>query len=272
MPAILLLPAVASVRRRLRAGLGVDPARRRERRPHVVAHRADGRSRRFRDRACRSSSRSARSCGTRPRPARRGTSPTSSRRSSCCWRSGPASSTPGPASIGLFFAAAVLARARRSPWPHRSSSPTWPIERSARRPDDPTVFGSTGRRPTVVLADPGRPPRVRRPRLAAGAARPVPARGYLIYDWLRFGSVTQNGYALIPGLLQEDQYRNGFFSIFNIPRKLYALFLTMPVQVERVPLGPVATARRPEHRAHLADSSSGRSRRADPTGSGSGPG
>jgi hypothetical protein len=55
------------------------------------------------------------------------------------------------------------------------------------------------------------------------------------YNYLRFGTPFENGYALIPGLLQEDQYRNGFFSVLNIPRKLYALFLTTPVEVAGFP-------------------------------------
>jgi hypothetical protein len=58
---------------------------------------------------------------------------------------------------------------------------------------------------------------------------------YFIYDDLHFGSPLQNGYALIPGLLDEDQYRNGFFSVVNIPRTLYALLLSGPVQVGDFP-------------------------------------
>ena len=63
----------------------------------------------------------------------------------------------------------------------------------------------------------------------------IPMIAYFIYNDLRFGSFTENGYALIPGLLQEDQYRHGFFSVVNIPRKLYALLLSGPVQVGEFP-------------------------------------
>ena len=70
-----------------------------------------------------------------------------------------------------------------------------------------------------------------------------PLAEYLIYDCLRFGSVTQNGYALIPGLLEEDQYRNGFFSIVNIPRKLYALFYDDARPGRGLPVDPVTAAR-----------------------------
>jgi hypothetical protein len=59
--------------------------------------------------------------------------------------------------------------------------------------------------------------------------------GYLIYNNTRFGSPFENGYALIPGLLDEAQYHDGFFSIVNIPRKLYALFLTTPAEVGEFP-------------------------------------
>lgn len=47
-----------------------------------------------------------------------------------------------------------------------------------------------------------------------------------LYNAARFGSVLEPGYALIPGLLQEDQYRNGFFSISNIVKKIHAMLLT----------------------------------------------
>ena len=47
-----------------------------------------------------------------------------------------------------------------------------------------------------------------------------------LYNAARFGSPLEPGYALIPGLLQEDQYRNGFFSISNVVKKIHAMFLT----------------------------------------------
>jgi hypothetical protein len=69
--------------------------------------------------------------------------------------------------------------------------------------------------------------------MAVGVA--VPLAAYLAYDQLRFGSPFENGYALIPGLLSESQYRYGFFSIHNIPRQLFAMFLNTPVQVGDFP-------------------------------------
>ncbi len=70
-------------------------------------------------------------------------------------------------------------------------------------------------------------------RLLAGVAMLVV--WYFIYDYLRFGTPFENGYALIPGLLEEEQYRHGFFSIAYIPHKLYALFLSGPVEAGEFP-------------------------------------
>jgi hypothetical protein len=58
---------------------------------------------------------------------------------------------------------------------------------------------------------------------------------YGAYDDARFGSPLQTGYMLIPGVMQEYQYRFGLFSYQNIPRNLYSLLLTVPVQVESFP-------------------------------------
>ncbi len=68
-----------------------------------------------------------------------------------------------------------------------------------------------------------------------GAAAALPLAFYLAYDVARFGSPFENGYALIPGLLAEQQYQYGFFSIHSIPRQMYAMFLNMPVQVADFP-------------------------------------
>lgn len=68
-----------------------------------------------------------------------------------------------------------------------------------------------------------------------GVALAVPMLFYLWYNWARFGSPFQTGYTLIPGLLQEHQYRFGFFSPHNIGRNLYALLLTSPRLVDKFP-------------------------------------
>ena len=136
--------------------------------------------------------------------------------------------------IGLFVGAAVLSRL-----PLILSAPfflAYVIDRSLRETDgDRRSFGSLlVERPKAWLTSPdvGRVIALGVP-LAGGVA--VFVVGYLIYDYLRFGSPFETGYALIPGLLEEDQYQDGFFSIVNIPRKLYALFLTAPVQVGDFP-------------------------------------
>jgi len=136
--------------------------------------------------------------------------------------------------IGLLFGAAVLSRL-----PLILAAPffaAYVLDRAMREETgDRTVFGTLlavrppawATRPDLRrVLDLGLP-------LAGGLA--VPVLGYLAYDYLRFGSFFQTGYALIPGLLDEDQYKDGFFSIVNIPRKLYALFLTAPVQVPDFP-------------------------------------
>ncbi|HEY9765231.1 MAG TPA: hypothetical protein V6C82_02665, partial [Chroococcales cyanobacterium] len=58
---------------------------------------------------------------------------------------------------------------------------------------------------------------------------------YLLYNFLRFGSFFNTGYSLIPGLMQEYQYRYGFLSLHSVGRNLYALFLKTPNFVENLP-------------------------------------
>jgi hypothetical protein len=139
-----------------------------------------------------------------------------------------------PGLIGLLFAGAVLSRLTLV-----LAAPffvAYLVDRSARRAtDDRTVFGSLD----VVRPPAWRLPPVWRPLLELGtvtfAAVVVALAGYLVYNQLRFGAPLENGYALIPGLLQEAQYQHGFFSVVNIPRKLYALLVSAPVQVADFP-------------------------------------
>jgi hypothetical protein len=69
--------------------------------------------------------------------------------------------------------------------------------------------------------------------LAAGLG--VPLLWYLAYDVLRFGSPFENGYALIPGLLQEPAFGNGVFSITNVPKQLQLFLLSLPQVVSDFP-------------------------------------
>ncbi|HEY9899257.1 MAG TPA: hypothetical protein V6D00_08760 [Pantanalinema sp.] len=69
--------------------------------------------------------------------------------------------------------------------------------------------------------------------LAVGLLLPLGA--YLLYNQVRFGSPLQTGHSLIPGLLDEHQYRHGFFSAQSIGRNLYAMLLKAPNLVDRFP-------------------------------------
>jgi hypothetical protein len=139
-----------------------------------------------------------------------------------------------PGLIGLLFGAAVLARL-----PLVLAAPfffAYLIDRTLREAnDDQTVFGALRPdRPKVLESRPdwGRVLALGEPMVLGLAVAVV---GYLMYNQLRFGTPFETGYPLIPGLLQEAQYKDGFFSIVNIPRKLYALFLSGPVQIEGFP-------------------------------------
>jgi hypothetical protein len=139
-----------------------------------------------------------------------------------------------PGLIGLLFGATVLARL-----PMIVAAPffvAYLIDRTIRETtDDRTVFGALRPdRPKVLEA---RPDRARllalgEPMLLGLAVAVV---GYLMYNQLRFGTPFETGYMLIPGLTEEPQYKDGQFSIVNIPRTLYALFLSGPVQIESFP-------------------------------------
>jgi hypothetical protein len=136
--------------------------------------------------------------------------------------------------IGLLFGAAVLARL-----PLVLAAPffvAYVVDRALREPSgDHTAFGSL--RVIRPVAAHTRPDWARVVALGAPLAAGViaPVLLYLVYNHVRFGSPFETGYPLIPGLMQEAQYRDGFFSVANIPRKLYALFLSGPVQVEGFP-------------------------------------
>jgi hypothetical protein len=145
-----------------------------------------------------------------------------------CQRDGP------PALIGLLFAAAAMSRL-----PVAMCAPflvAYFLDRAIREStDDRTPFGWLGSersnawRTRPVLAD--------TIRLAWPAALEagLAVVAYLVYNQARFGSPWENGYALIPGLLLETQYQTGFFSIVNVPRILYAMFLSAPVQAPDFP-------------------------------------
>lgn len=47
----------------------------------------------------------------------------------------------------------------------------------------------------------------------------------LVYNYVRFHSVTDFGYARIPGVLQEPWYNHGIFSPYYIPRQAYEMLI-----------------------------------------------
>jgi hypothetical protein len=57
----------------------------------------------------------------------------------------------------------------------------------------------------------------------------------LAYNYARFGSVFDFGYARIPGVLEEPWYQHGIFSIYAIPGNIHAMLLETWRRVERFP-------------------------------------
>ena len=68
-----------------------------------------------------------------------------------------------------------------------------------------------------------------------GLALAIPLLFYAMYNVARFGAPLQEGYSLIPGLMQEFQYRYGFLAIESIGRNLYAMLLSVPKQIDTFP-------------------------------------
>ncbi len=58
---------------------------------------------------------------------------------------------------------------------------------------------------------------------------------YCSYNFLRFGSILENGYTLIPGILQEPWFDHGQFSLSYIPKHLELLFLKLPTLLPDFP-------------------------------------
>jgi hypothetical protein len=139
-----------------------------------------------------------------------------------------------PVVIGVLFAGAVFSRLTVV-----LAAPfflAYFLDRAARKADgDRLPFGHLGAARPPFWRSGLDPARLAAFIVPATAAAVAIAALYLVYDQLRFGSPLQNGYALIPGLLEEEQYRNGFFSVVNIPRTLYALLLSGPIQVADFP-------------------------------------
>jgi hypothetical protein len=67
-------------------------------------------------------------------------------------------------------------------------------------------------------------PRVIRTTLVFGVGLAVPAAIYIAYNEVRWGTITDQGYVLIPGVLQDPIYaKHGIFSVWYIPRNVFAI-------------------------------------------------
>jgi hypothetical protein len=57
-----------------------------------------------------------------------------------------------------------------------------------------------------------------------GLGLAIPALAYIAYNEVRWGTVTDQGYVLIPGVLQDPIYaKHGILSVWYIPRNLFAI-------------------------------------------------
>ncbi|HYU51053.1 MAG TPA: hypothetical protein VEO91_14110 [Candidatus Limnocylindria bacterium] len=121
-----------------------------------------------------------------------------------------------PFAVGLFLGCAALARL--------------PVGLSA------PFFGA-------LIAGLGWPPRLPADRLAAatkvvafGLGLAIPAGLYLLYNLARWGTLVDQGYVLIPGVLEDPIYvDHGILAIDYIPRHLYAIFLRSWNYVDQAP-------------------------------------
>jgi hypothetical protein len=66
--------------------------------------------------------------------------------------------------------------------------------------------------------------RAARITLVFGIGLAVPAALYVIYNEVRWGTITDQGYVMIPGVLEDPVYaKHGILSVWYIPRNLFAI-------------------------------------------------
>jgi hypothetical protein len=95
----------------------------------------------------------------------------------------------------------------------------------------------------ALIAGLGWPPRLPADRLAAaarvvafGIGLAIPAGLYLLYNLARWGTIVDQGYVLIPGVLEDPIYaEHGILALDYIPRHLYAIFLRSWNYVDQAP-------------------------------------
>ena len=77
---------------------------------------------------------------------------------------------------------------------------------------------------------------LRTPHFAAFLALPfLLGVATLAYNYARFDSLTDFGYARIPGVLEEEEYRDGIFSLTAIPRNAREMLLTAWYRLDTYP-------------------------------------
>jgi hypothetical protein len=95
----------------------------------------------------------------------------------------------------------------------------------------------------ALIAGLGWPPRLPTERLRAatkvvafGVGLAIPVGLYLLYNFARWGTIVDQGYVLIPGVLEDPIYvDHGILAIDYIPRHLYAIFLRSWNYVDQAP-------------------------------------
>jgi len=58
---------------------------------------------------------------------------------------------------------------------------------------------------------------------------------YELYNFGRWGSFSDLGYSLIPGIQQDPYFTNGIFNLTYIPRHIYAIFFQGPILLSNSP-------------------------------------
>jgi hypothetical protein len=125
-----------------------------------------------------------------------------------------------PTALGIFFFLAYFA---------------WAADRQRRVGPAGTTFGALGGKDGTILASRLDWRQLILDVLSFGFALAIPILIYFIYNEARFGAPLQEGYSLIPGLLQEYQYRYGFLAIQSVGRNLFAMLLNVPKQIDAFP-------------------------------------
>ena len=141
-----------------------------------------------------------------------------------------------PWRIGLLLGGAVLSRL-----PTAMAVPfflgyfAWAADRQRRVGPAAATFGALRGKAGTILSSRLDWRQLILDVLSFGFALTIPLLIYAMYNQARFGAPLQEGYSLIPGLLQEYQYRYGFLAIESIGRNLYAMLLNVPKQIDSFP-------------------------------------